>query len=326
MRLAQLNDKIIGRKLEMPVFSSEGTTILSKDSFLTERIITRLKQLGIRTVYIVDESYEDVVIQELLDTTFRLKTIKTLRQIFDQVKKKKNLNPYEIKRMVSDISDNMSISENSIITFDNIGSNDTDICNHSLNIMILSILVGIARGYNSLQLADLGVGALLHDVGKLITDEKSHPEAGFQFLRMYREFSATSYICAYTHHENVDGTGYPRKIKGDQIYDYAKVVSLCNEYDILQSSNSFLPHEVLEKISADVGKKFSEEHYKDFIKVIYCYPNGLPIKLSNGTEGVVVMQNKNFPQRPVVKIKNAGTTNYVNLMESLNLFIEAVAF
>ena len=38
---------------------------------------------------------------------------------------------------------------------------------------------------------------------------------------MYREFSATSYICAYTHHENVDGTGYPRKIKGDQIYDYA---------------------------------------------------------------------------------------------------------
>lgn len=99
-----------------------------------------------------------------------------------------------------------------------------------------------------------------------------------------------------------------------------------HEYDILQSSNSFLPHEVLEKISADVGKKFSEEHYKDFIKVIYCYPNGLPIKSSNGTEGVVVMQNKNFPQRPVVKIKNAGTTNYVNLMESLNLFIEAVAF
>ena len=79
MRLAKLNDKIIGLKLEMPVFSSEGITILSKDSFLTERIITRLKQLGIRTVYIVDESYEDVVIQELLDTTFRLKTIKTLR-------------------------------------------------------------------------------------------------------------------------------------------------------------------------------------------------------------------------------------------------------
>ena len=50
----------------------------------------------------------------------------------------------------------------------------------------------------------------------------------------------------------------------------------------------------------------------------------MPVFSSEGT--VVVMQNKNFPQRPVVKIKNAGTTNYVNLMESLNLFIEAVAF
>lgn len=324
MRLAVLNDKVIGKKLEMPIFSSEGTTILSKGSVLTEKIIARLRQMGVGTVYINDGNYEEVLIQEILDTSFRLKTIKILKQLFEQVKKKKDFDPYVVKEIVADILDNMAVSENSIISFNNIGSNGMDICNHSLNVTIFSILLGISRGYNCSQLSDLGVGALLHDIGKLIADEKFHPEEGFKFLREYRELSATSNICAYSHHENVDGTGYPRKIKGDQIYDYAKIVGLCNEYDLLHSSGSLLPHEVLERISAEVGKKFDADFYNDFIKVIYCYPNGLPVRLSSGQEGVVVMQNKSFPQRPVVKVNDAGTTNYINLMEKLNLFIEAV--
>jgi HD-GYP domain-containing protein (c-di-GMP phosphodiesterase class II) len=324
VRLAVLNDKVIGKKLEMPIFSSEGTTILSKGSVLTEKIIARLRQMGVGTVYINDENYEEVLIQEILDTSFRLKTIKILKQLFEQVKKKKDLDPYVVKEIVTGILDNMAVSENSIISFNNIGSNGMDICNHSLNVTILSTLLGISRGYNYSQLSDLGVGALLHDIGKLIADDKFHPEEGFKFLREYRELSATSNICAYSHHENVDGTGYPRKIKGDQIYDYAKIVSLCNEYDLLHSSGSLLPHEVLERISAEVGKKFDADFYNDFIKVIYCYPNGLPVRLSSGQEGVVVMQNKSFPQRPVVKVKDAGITNYINLMEKLNLFIEAV--
>lgn len=325
MRLAVLNDKVIGRKLEMPIFSSEGTVILNKGSVLSEKIIIRLRQMGVGTAYINDDSYEDVVVQEILDTPFRQKTVKTLKQLFEQVKKKKELNPYAVKEIIKGILDNMVISENSIVSLNNIGGNEKDICYHSLNVAVLSILLGTSKGYNYNQLSDLGVGALLHDIGKLIADEKSHPEEGFKFLRTYREFSSSSNICTYSHHENIDGTGYPRGFKGDQIYDYAKIVRICNEYDnLLYSSDKLLPHEVLERISAEVGKKFDEVFYKDFVKVIYCYPNGLPVKLNNGQEGVVIMQNKSFPQRPVIKVNDAGTTNYINLMENLNLFIEAV--
>jgi len=325
MKLALLNDKIVGHKLEMPIYSSEGTIILNKGYILTSNIISRLKSMGIGTLYVSDVNSEDVVIQELLDSSLRLKLSKTLGQIFDEASNKKTISPDMAKGIVKDILENMLMSENSIISFDSIGDRKKDICTHSLNVTVLSLLLGISSEYNFNQLYDLGVGALLHDIGKLFTDDTSHTEEGFRFLREYREFSIPSNICAYSHHENINGTGYPRGIKGQQIYDYAKIVSICNEYDnLMHSSQNLMPHEVLERISADVGTKFDDVFYGYFIKTIYCYPNGLTVKLSNGQIGIVVMQNKSFPQRPMVKVIDGKSTGYINLMKDLNIFIEAV--
>jgi len=325
MKLALLNDKIEGHTLEIPVYSPDGIIILNKGYTLSCNIISKLKGMGVGTVYINDKNFEDVVIQEALDSAFKLKTIKTLKQIYEQVKSKKDINPDEIKEIVKNIIDSMDISENSIISFDSVGERKSDLVYHSLNVTMLSIILGISSEYNYSQLVDLGTGALIHDIGKLFKDGPSHTEEGYKFLREYRDFSISSYVCAYSHHENIDGTGYPRKVKGSQIYDYAKIVSICNEYDnLLHSAENLLPHEVLERISADVGKKFDENLYKLFIKMIYCYPNGLPVKLNNGQSGVVIMQNKNFPQRPLVKIVDKISSKYVNLMKELNLFIDKV--
>lgn len=325
MKLALLNDKIIGHELQRPIYSSEGMIILNKGYTLTSQIISRLKAMGIGTVYIDDTNYEDVVIQELLEPSLKLKIIKTLKQEFENVKSKNSLNPDTIKEIARDILENMSTSENSIISFDNFGDRKADIYYHSLNVTVLSILLGISCGYNFSQLYDLAIGALMHDIGRLFADDNSHPEKGLNFLRYYREFSVSSNICAYSHHENVDGTGYPRGIKSSQIYDYAKIVSICNEYDnLLHSEEDLLPHEVLERISAGVGTKFDESFYKDFIKIIYCYPNGLTVKLNNNKTGVVILQNKSFPQRPIIKVIEGDSHTYINLMEELKLFIENV--
>jgi HD-GYP domain len=325
MKLALLNDKIAGHILEIPIYSAEGIIILNKGYTLSSSIISKLKGMGIGTVYINDKNYEDVVIREALDSAFKLKTLKTLKQIFEQAKSKKTISPDELKDIVKSIIDNMDISENSIISFDTIGDRKSDLCYHSLNVTMLSLILGISCEYNYSQLVDLGVGALIHDIGKLFADGPSHTEEGYKFLREFRDISITSYVCAYSHHENIDGTGYPRKVKGSQIYDYAKIVSICNEYDsLMHSDENLMPHEVLERISASVGTKFDENLYKLFIKMIYCYPNGLPVKLSNGQNGVVIMQNKSFPQRPLVKNVNNEESKYFNLMKELNLFIEEV--
>jgi HD-GYP domain len=326
MKLALLNDKIVGHFLEIPVYSAEGIIILNKGYLLSSSIISKLKGMGIGTVYINDKNYEDVVIQEALDSAFKLKAVKTLRQIFEQAKSKKDISTDELKDIVKNIIDNMDVSENSIISFDTLGDRKNDLCYHSLNVTMLSILLGISCEYNYSQLVDLGIGALIHDIGKLFSDGPSHTEEGYKLLREYRDLSISSYVCAYSHHENIDGTGYPRKVKGSQIYDYAKIVSICNEYDnLMHSADNLMPHEVLERISAGVGTKFEESLYKLFIKMIYCYPNGLPVKLNNGQTGVVIMQNKNFPQRPLVKVANKESCKYFNLMKELNLFVEEVS-
>ncbi len=72
------------------------------------------------------------------------------------------------------------------------------------------------------------------------------------------------------------------------------------------------------------SQKSKAYNYKEFVKVVYYYPNGLLVELSNGLGDVVIRQNKSFPQPPVVKINNGDNSNYINLMENLNLFIEAV--
>lgn len=325
MRLSLLNEKAVGKKLAMPIYTSEGSIMLNSGVELTEKIVTRLRQLGVGTVYIDDAEFDDVVVKEILDTKLKIKIIKDLKKLFDNVKKKKELDTNTVKSIVKDILDNIDMSENAAISLSNIENSKNDLCCHSLDVALLSVLVGISRQYNYNQLYDLGIGALLHDIGKLFNEGKAHTEEGFNFIRSYREFSAASNICIYSHHENIDGTGYPRHFKGEQIYEYAKIVALCNEYDNLTKANrEMLPHEALERICSEVGRKFDEEIYHDFTKVIKCYPNGLPVTLSNGEKGIVIMQNKNFPQRPVIKLNYKGDKKYVNLMESLTLFISAV--
>jgi len=325
MRLSLLNEKAIGKELAMPIYTAEGTIMLNNGAELTEKIIDRLRKLGVGTVYINDVENDDVVVKEILDTILRIKLIKDLRKIFDAVKRKKELDTCMVKNIVKEILDNIDMSENAAISLGNMENSKNDLCSHSLDVAVLSILTGISRQYNYNQLYDLGVGALLHDIGKLFTEGQKHTEEGFNFVRSYREFSAASNICVYSHHENVDGTGYPRSFKSEQIYEYAKIVALCNEYDNLTKTNSeMLPHEALEHICSNVGKKFDEDVYHDFTKAIRCYPNGLPVTLNNGEKGIVIMQNKNFPQRPVIKLNYKGDKKYINLMETLTLFISAV--
>jgi HD-GYP domain-containing protein (c-di-GMP phosphodiesterase class II) len=104
-------------------------------------------------------------------------------------------------------------------------------------------------------------------------------------------------------------------------------VAICNEYiNILDSNDAILPHVAIEKITAMTGQKFSNDIYKDFMESIYCYPNGLTLKLNNGLEAMVIKQNKNMPSRPIVGFKENGEAKYYDLAKELTLFVKEVLF
>ena len=145
---------------------------------------------------------------------------------------------------------------------------DTYIFTHSLNVALYSLAVGMELKLPRNQLEDIGLGALMHDIGKVsmpkeillkpgkLTDEeftiiKIHStEEGFDLLRNTHTVPLLVAHCAFQHHESLDGSGYPRGIKEKDIHHYAKIIAVADVFDAVTSAmgitgSAMLPHEGL---------------------------------------------------------------------------------
>lgn len=325
MKFMALNEKTIGKELAVPIYTQSGMIYLNKGSLINERNFQQIKKIGINTIYIND-GVDEITLQEVYETPLKLKAINELKNIFEDSKKTNYIQEVPLIKIVEDMIKHINISENAYL-YNNVGKQDElfELCNHSINVTLLAIIVGYNKKYTPDKLLKLGIGAILHDIGKLFTSEKKHVIEGYNLAKKNTYFSPTSYMCIRSHHETENGTGYPDKLTGDKIYEFTKIVSICNEYmNMLSSESVVLPHEAIETITAMGQQKFSNDIYKDFITSIYCYPNGLTVKLSNGSEAIVVNQNKDMPTRPVVAVKFNNELRCIDLVKMLTLFIDKV--
>lgn len=197
-----------------------------------------------------------------------------------------------------------------------------DIAQHSLNICLLSIVIGLKLGIGMDKIETLAKAALLHDIGKLIKNankDKGHEQLGYEFLK-----SNTNSIILCTlvrfHHETIDEKG-PQNLPHKNQTDLIKILSLCNYYENLLSQENLIPNEAFEKLQALINVKFDQYTFNAFRKSVYIYPIGLPINLNNGEEGIIIRQNKSFPLRPFIRTEKAE----YNLLEHLSLVITEIA-
>lgn len=324
MKLVILNGKLVGEKLGSSIYTEDGVMFLRKESILTESIIKRLNKIGINSVYI-DDGNSEVTLQEVLPTTMRLGIVKALKSVFEETKSSKGINYSKVVDIVMQLIENINLSENAVIINNLVPKDDISrLAVHSLDVALLSLMVGSKRKYNEKKLINLAIGALLHDVGKLFVQGRKHIEMGYKLLKSNTLFSPLSYMCVYELYEKKDGTG-PLGISGDKIFELSKIVSICNRYmKYLGDEKGILPHEAMEKIGAEAIASYDEDVYRDFVNSVYCYPNGLAVKLNNGLEGVVIAQNKDASTRPIVQVREDGKYNFYNLLQNLTLFIEEV--
>lgn len=194
---------------------------------------------------------------------------------------------------------------------------------HSVNVAVMAGILGISRNYNQSQLFDLGVGALLFDIGmtnvpkelwnrkgELTEEERKrvqyHTEDGFNMLRYQYDVSLLSAHCALQHHERYNGQGYPRGITHKDMHEYAQIVAIADVYDALTSSRMYRKRysaaEAIEFLFASGNHYFDLELVKQFCKHISIYPIASTVELNTGQIGVVSAVNPNFIQRPVVRI------------------------
>jgi putative nucleotidyltransferase with HDIG domain len=193
---------------------------------------------------------------------------------------------------------------------------------HALNVTIISLLMGKTFGLAETDMLDLGVGALMHDIGKLdLPDRMRHREEHFSAseTRFYEEhvghgvgharkmgLTAGATLVIAQHHEHADGSGFPLKLNTDRMTALSRIVALVNRYDNLCNPNlaarAMTPHEALSMLFAQSKSKFDTAILGAFIKMMGVYPPGSTVQLTDDRYAMVVAVNSTRPLKPRVLV------------------------
>ena len=193
---------------------------------------------------------------------------------------------------------------------------------HAMNVTIISMLMGRTFGLGESDMLDLGVGAMLHDIGKLdLPDRVRHREDHFSGseLRFYEEhvahgvtharkmgLSAGATLVIAQHHEHADGSGFPLRLNTDRMTAAARIVSLVNRYDNLcnphVAAKALTPHESLSLLFAQGKTKFDTAILGAFIRMMGVYPAGSTVQLTDDRYALVVGVNSTRPLKPRVLV------------------------
>lgn len=200
-----------------------------------------------------------------------------------------------------------------------------DVYFHSLNVTVLSLMLANALQLGEEQMHELGMGAMLHDIGKSEIPHKilakkepltkpeqaifeQHCDFGVVFAKKIGLSNAALTIIIQ-HHEYVDGSGYPRKLAGDKISPLARILSIVNTYDNLcnpvNAANGLTPAEALSRMFALRRAQFDDTMLRTFIRCLGVYPPGSIVQLSNDMYGLVLSVNSANPLKPDVLIYDA---------------------
>ncbi|MDS0525990.1 HD domain-containing protein [Clostridium sp. SHJSY1] len=329
MKLVLANDKLVGEVLANPIYTESGMLFLNKGNKISDNVIKRLKKMGVATLYIEDGN-DEITLQEALPAPIKLKTIKALKALFEEIRKKEHIDEKKVIGIINEIINNINLSENATI-INNLIQNDelSQLAVHSLDVTILTLMVGSRKNYDNDKLVRLCTAALLHDIGRLFIDEETHVKKAYELLKRNPSIMSTTYMAVYNMYEREDGKGL-FGVSGGKIHEFAKILGICNEYiDYVYNSKkeeAMLPHVAMERIAVDAMNRYGREIYMSFAKSVYCYPNGLQVKLNNGKIAVVTMQNKGVTTRPILVINSGDKFEFCNLIEekNLTLFIEEV--
>ena len=193
---------------------------------------------------------------------------------------------------------------------------------HAINVAVMSLLLGRAVGLDDTQMMDVGVGALMHDVGKLnISEHLRHIDDHFtpSEVMAYRDhvrhgveharrmgLSAGAAAVVQQHHEHADGTGFPGGLRHEAMSEPARIVALVNRFDTLCNpallARAMTPHEALSHLFSQARSRHDATLLAAFIRMMGVYPAGSVVQLTDDRYAIVVSVNASRPLKPQVLV------------------------
>jgi len=283
-----------------------------------EAMILRLHELGIASVFIEDRWSADLFIQPVVDEKLANETIDALSKM-------------DIDRTLncaSEIVDVLLASSELCNDIETVLDYDEYTYTHCINVAVAAATLGIGLGYDYDRLRNLTAGALLHDIGKQLipieiinkkgklSDEemdivKKHPKDGYNLLSKNVLITSSMREIAHQHHENWDGTGYPRGLREKNIYDLANLVHVCDVWDALLSKRSykeaFRVSDAVAILKSGRGTQFNPALLDAFFKYVPIYHKGTKVSTNLGQDALILENHRGRMLYPTLLFEDGST-------------------
>lgn len=335
--------------LAKDVLTPEYQILLSVGMQLKQEYIEKLRELDIKEVYVEEDESEKsetktvVILREELKASLKFK----VKSILEKHTYSHNDKLEELSRTADHIIMNILEEDKVVEQIYDIKGRSSDIYEHSINICSLATIVALKMDLPPRMVHDIGVSCLLHDLGlRYLTidyddrsvDEltdleyaeyKKHPIYGYTALRGENWISNESKNMILYHHERMDGSGYP--LKATDIPVECRIVQICDVFDEMICGigcKHVKVYEAIEYLRDFKDVKFDGKIVDIFLEFTAVYPAGTTILTNEGETGIVLYQNKAFPDRPVLRIIKDRDGRSVNVVKDLikinNVYIEEV--
>jgi HD-GYP domain-containing protein (c-di-GMP phosphodiesterase class II) len=244
-------------------------------------------------------------------------------RMFNEARMGKAIEVADIAPLVDEINGSLERNAGALLSIVRLKTADDYTYMHSVAVCGLMIALGRRMGLDKDELKVVGLGGLLHDLGKIamptavlnkpgkLTDEefgvmKGHPLAGWEMLKKSNSVGEVPLDICLHHHERMDGNGYPDKLSGAALSTHARMGAVCDVYDAITSDRPYkigwAPGESVKLMAKWCNGQFDEAIFQQFVKTVGIYPTGTLVRLKSGRLGVVIDQPESNLLQPKVKI------------------------
>lgn len=322
-----------GMKFARDIVNGEGQVLFSKGDTITSLTKSTLNEVDIPGVYIESDFTHDVVLEDCMRLIDRTQSLSFVRHAISSPEVNDKFE-HELQQLMHSILTHLSKSGLLLNSLYSLRDYDGYTYEHSLRVTILSILLGNYLKLSEQDLWELGVAAMLHDLGKLAipietlnsTEKLSmrqfgyirkHPIIGFNKVQQLKCYNDRIGLAILQHHEHADGSGYPYGLTKDEISLYAHIICCADVYDALTSKrsyrNAWFPSQALDYMNTGMRSQFDPVVLDALNKTIIPYPEGSVVLLSTNELAVVIKSNKD---RPTVRTISNGESEVIDLSQS----------
>lgn len=348
MKLKRIDELEGNEILAKPVMTWDYQIVLPEGAKLKKEYLDKILELGIISVYIKEEAKENEIL--ILKSSIEQNIMERIKDILGTHTYHNNKKLSELSEMADSIISTILEEEQVVEKVYDIRERSADIYEHSINVCSFAILTALKLNVHKSKIHDIGVGCLLHDIGLRYTtvdvndkdvekvlskqelaEYKKHPVYGYSSLQEETWLSQLSKNIIIYHHERMDGSGFPLKVR--EIPFECRIVNVCDAFDEMIcgiSCKRVKVHEAVEYLKNYKDILFEGRIVDAFLAFMAVYPVGTHVVTNEGETAVVIAQNKFFRERPVIRIIKDKDGNSVeeetikDLMKIQSIFIEKV--